>query len=259
MTERFCSEIVEERAPALAMMWLSEPDYTGHHSPLGSPQHRARDRGGRRQCAPGVRDRAPARSRRARTSCSLPAPITAWRPSPRRSISTGLLIDAGLKAGPDSARCRRRAERHRGDDLFRRSRGRTAARGVARFSRPARLGRRVFAGDGWRRVGLPTDTAMRVAVSARLPTTGSTRMASPGLTARSCSDPADSESKIGFGQHGGLGPDEQRPFLIDRRRRFRARASGATPSSLIDIAPTVLRHLHMDHDDMDGSALPQTV
>jgi len=22
-------------------MWLSEPDYSGHHSPLGSPQHRA--------------------------------------------------------------------------------------------------------------------------------------------------------------------------------------------------------------------------
>ncbi|HVH81111.1 MAG TPA: alkaline phosphatase family protein, partial [Stellaceae bacterium] len=40
MTERFCTDIVEGRAPALAVMWLSEPDYTGHHSPLGSPQHR---------------------------------------------------------------------------------------------------------------------------------------------------------------------------------------------------------------------------
>src|SRR5579864_3838514 len=40
MTERFCAEILEERAPALAIMWLSEPDYTGHHSPLGSPEHR---------------------------------------------------------------------------------------------------------------------------------------------------------------------------------------------------------------------------
>src|SRR5437016_7301523 len=41
MTERFCAEILEERAPSLAIMWLSEPDYTGHHSPLGSPQPRA--------------------------------------------------------------------------------------------------------------------------------------------------------------------------------------------------------------------------
>ena len=29
------------------------------------------------------------------------------------------------------------------------------------------------------------------------------------------------------------------------------------PTSLIDIAPTVLRHLQMDHDDMDGTALPR--
>src|ERR1700733_4817834 len=40
MTERFCADIVEGRAPALALMWLSEPDHTGHRSPLGSPQHR---------------------------------------------------------------------------------------------------------------------------------------------------------------------------------------------------------------------------
>src|SRR3954465_2915193 len=40
MTERFCAEIVGERAPALAIMWLSEPDNTGHHSELGSPEHR---------------------------------------------------------------------------------------------------------------------------------------------------------------------------------------------------------------------------
>src|SRR6202140_1503905 len=40
MTERFCAEILEARAPSLAILWLSEPDYTGHHSPLGSPEHR---------------------------------------------------------------------------------------------------------------------------------------------------------------------------------------------------------------------------
>ena len=40
VTERFCAEILRERAPALAVLWLSEPDYTGHHRPLGSPEHR---------------------------------------------------------------------------------------------------------------------------------------------------------------------------------------------------------------------------
>ena len=39
-TERFCDEVLRRRAPAIALLWLSEPDYTGHHSPLGSPAHR---------------------------------------------------------------------------------------------------------------------------------------------------------------------------------------------------------------------------
>src|SRR5204862_1261617 len=41
MTERFCSDVLEERAPSVAILWLSEPDYTGHHAPPGSPQHLA--------------------------------------------------------------------------------------------------------------------------------------------------------------------------------------------------------------------------
>ncbi len=40
VAERFCAEVLRERAPALAVLWLSEPDYTGHHTPLGSPEHR---------------------------------------------------------------------------------------------------------------------------------------------------------------------------------------------------------------------------
>ena len=71
-------------------------------------------------------------------------------------------------------------------------------------------------------------------------------------------DPADNESKIGFGQHGGLGPNEQRPFLIVEGGGF-APGLRRQPTSLIDIAPTVLRHLHMDHDDVDGIALPHSV
>src|SRR5207302_1820011 len=33
MTERFCSDVLEERAPSVAILWLSEPDSTGHHAP----------------------------------------------------------------------------------------------------------------------------------------------------------------------------------------------------------------------------------
>ena len=48
MTARFCDEVLRERKPPLSVLWLSEPDYTGHKSPLGSPAHlsaiRAADR-----------------------------------------------------------------------------------------------------------------------------------------------------------------------------------------------------------------------
>src|ERR1700732_2338796 len=39
-TERFCEDVLRERAPTVALLWLSEPDYTGHHTPLRSPAHR---------------------------------------------------------------------------------------------------------------------------------------------------------------------------------------------------------------------------
>jgi hypothetical protein len=67
-------------------------------------------------------------------------------------------------------------------------------------------------------------------------------------------NPDDPEGKIGFGQHGGLGSHEQRPFLMAEGGGFAARVE-RQPSCLTDIAPTVLRHLRMDHDDMDGQAL----
>src|SRR5262249_39601657 len=40
MTERFCSEIVSERKPSVAVLWLANPDLTLHGAPLGSPAHR---------------------------------------------------------------------------------------------------------------------------------------------------------------------------------------------------------------------------
>ena len=41
MTRRFCDEVLPDRRPPLAVLWLSEPDHTGHHAALGSPEHLA--------------------------------------------------------------------------------------------------------------------------------------------------------------------------------------------------------------------------
>src|SRR5215469_7095481 len=40
MTERFCSQVLGDRKPSVAVLWLANPDLTLHGTPLGSPQHR---------------------------------------------------------------------------------------------------------------------------------------------------------------------------------------------------------------------------
>lgn len=59
---------------------------------------------------------------------------------------------------------------------------------------------------------------------------------------------------LGFGQHGGWGPDETRPFLIldypgGKPERWAER------TSLIDIAPTILTFLGLPADGMEGKAI----
>ena len=41
MTERFIDEVLIERKPPLAILWMGEPDATQHVKPLGSPEHLA--------------------------------------------------------------------------------------------------------------------------------------------------------------------------------------------------------------------------
>jgi arylsulfatase A-like enzyme len=62
---------------------------------------------------------------------------------------------------------------------------------------------------------------------------------------------------LGNGNHGGLARYEQDPFLIVRGPGFTAGAVRDTPTSLVDIAPTVLRHLGLPSDGMDGRLLQQ--
>jgi hypothetical protein len=67
-------------------------------------------------------------------------------------------------------------------------------------------------------------------------------------------DALEPKDATGFGQHGGLGVNEQRPFLF-------VTGSGLTPgtyrerSCLIDTAPTALRHLGLPAAGLDGRPL----
>lgn len=65
-------------------------------------------------------------------------------------------------------------------------------------------------------------------------------------------------SGIGCGQHGGWGPDETRPFLILLHPDL---ASGriTQPTSLVDLAPTILEFLGLPAEGMDGRPLLSAV
>jgi arylsulfatase A-like enzyme len=252
MTERFCAEILEERAPSLAILWLSEPDYTGHHSPLGSPEHREAIAGADalvKQVFETVRRLDPAGEN---------ILFLAGSDHGMETVAHGidlndLLVAAGLKQGPDSRDVVVAPNGTAATLYFAAPDGELVPR-VAHFLSGENWVGELFAADRLAVAGLPTDTPMRIAVSL-----AAENKANPhGVSgyAPIVLDPADNESKIGFGQHGGLGAHEQSPFLMIEGGGFAPGRRGE-PSSLIDIAPTVLRHLHMDHDDMDGRALPR--
>jgi arylsulfatase A-like enzyme len=251
MTDRFCAEIVEGRAPALAVMWLSEPDYTGHHSPLGSPQHReaiaAADR-----CVRQVFETVRRLDPSGEDILFITGSDHGMETISEAVDVTGLLVAAGIKEAPDS-RDVVVAPQGTSATIFFSEAARGRASATEDFLTRENWAGRVVAGAQLAQVGLPTDTALQVAVA--MATDG--RVNPHGVRGYGAivANPDDPESKIGFGQHGGLGANEQSPFLIAEGGGFAARRE-TRPSSLIDIAPTVLRHLHMDHDDTDGRALP---
>jgi arylsulfatase A-like enzyme len=251
MTERFCADIVEGHAPALALMWLSEPDYTGHHSPLGSPQHREAIRAADhcvRQVFETVRRLDPS----GEDMLFLTGSDHGMETVSEAIDVTGLLVATGLKDAPDSHDVVV-APQGTSATIYFSDAARPRAPEVASFLKRENWAGRVVAGAGLAEVGLPVDTALQVAVA--MAADDRVNPHGVGGFAPIVTNPDDNESKIGFGQHGGLGVNEQNPFLIAQGGGFAARME-TRPTSLIDIAPTVLRHLRMDHDDMDGRALP---
>jgi arylsulfatase A-like enzyme len=76
----------------------------------------------------------------------------------------------------------------------------------------------------------------------------------PGLSYES-KPVAGKATHLHCGQHGGLAKYEQMPFLMIDGAGFAAGTLSDTPTSPIDIAPTVLAHLQLPAEGMDGRAL----
>lgn len=251
-TERFCSEVLRERAPAVAVLWLSEPDYTGHHMPLGSPAHRraiaAADTNVRR-----VADTVARLDPTGERILFVVGSDHGMETVDQTIDLDGLLVEAGLKRAAGSSDVVVAPNGSAALLYFADPAGSLVGR-VARFLEQQDWIGRSFVGPGLAEAGLPTGGPMQIALTLK-PDERTNAHGVPGHShiVRDSLEPKDC---TGFGQHGGLGPNEQRPFLFIAGGGF-VPGTREDRSSLIDIAPAVLRHLGLDHAGMDGRALPR--
>jgi arylsulfatase A-like enzyme len=251
-TERFCEEVLRHRAPGVALLWLSEPDYTGHHTPLGSPEHRraiASADANVRRVADTVATLDPTSER----ILFLVGSDHGMETVDETIDLDKLLVDAGLKRAPTSSEVVVAPNGTAALLYFADPAGPRVGE-VARFLETQDWVGRTFVGSRLAEVGLPTGAAAQIAITLK-PDDRANPHGVPGHShiVRDSLEPKDC---TGFGQHGGLGSNEQHPFLFVSGGGFVPGARHSR-SSLVDIAPTVLRHLGLAAGEMDGRPLPR--
>jgi arylsulfatase A-like enzyme len=253
MTDRFCEEILARRRPAVAVLWLSEPDYTGHRAPLGSPAHRDAIAGADR-CVGRVQEALEALGDgddALLVVCSDHGMETVGRTIPLERM----LVDAGLKASVGS-RDVVVAPNGTAALISRASTAKATADDLRCFLEGQDWVQRVFAGPELAAIGLPLDGPLALAVTLR----ADDRPNEFGVRGHSdiVFDPESTLDYTGCGQHGGLGAHEQRPFLFVSGGGFLPGPRAEAGVSPIDIAPTALRHLGLAWTGADGRPLAPT-
>lgn len=250
MTQRFCAEVLEDRKPSVAFLWLCDPDHTLHGVPLGSPAHADALRGAERCVAEVVRTVERLRARGDE--------ILLLVGSDHGQETIGNCIDVEdwlsshgleelLKAGDVAV-----AGQGTAALLYATERGRAPLLGVLAEMRTTPWAADVVEGDRLDEYGFAARGGVVAAINmARAGEANPYGVPGRRWVAAEGSKPVP----IGSGQHGGWGPDETRPFLIVDRA---AGAPGTVtrPTSLADIAPTIAHFLGLPLEGFDGSPLP---
>jgi hypothetical protein len=253
MTERFIAEIVHDRRPALGVLWCGEPDHIQHNAPLGSPEHRAVLLEADRHA--GMVIEAVARERDRGDDILLIVASDHGHETVSGVIDVEAdLIAAGLKHSADST------------DVLAMANGTAALIYLHPDAEPRRTALEahlraaswagaIFAADELSAVGQAPYQGLAFAVSMRADD-GTNAFGIPGrsLVAKPRWDKPD---RLGCGQHGGLGQYEQSPVLLIDGPGFTPGLRSAHEARVVDVAPTILRHLGVEPDAMDGHALSE--
>jgi len=232
----------------VAFLWLCDPDHTLHGVPLGSPAHADALRGAERCVAEVLRTVARLRaegdeillligSDHGQETIGAAVSIEDWL------AERGLwkLLETGdvAVAGQGTAAL-----------LYGTDRGRLALLGLLdEMSRQA-WADGVLLGDALATRGFATQDGVVAAVNmARRPEANRHGVLGRRFVASEPGKPVP----VGSGQHGGWGPDETRPFLMVND----GRVTGVRlePSSLVDIAPTLVSFLGLPAQGFDGACL----
>lgn len=250
MTERFVNEVLSEQGPALGVLWLGDPDATQHNHPLGSPEYLE----ALRQSDARAQEVIEAVERRRAAGEDILLMIGSDHG--HQTVSGVIDIERDLVAArlKDSESSREIVVSSNGTSaliyVHPDAAGRVEALG--RHLECADWTGRVIPADLLHTVGQAAQQHLAFAVSMR----ASEELNTNGVRGTSLvAKPAFGKpDRLGCGQHGGFGEYEQSPFLM-------ISGSGFTPgntrsrASVVDIAPTVLRHLGLAADGMDGTAL----
>jgi arylsulfatase A-like enzyme len=251
MTERFIDEILLQRRPPLAILWMGEPDATQHLKPLGSPEHLAVLR--QADANAGRVIEAVERVRDAGDDVLLIVCSDHGHQTVSRIIDVEAeLVAAGLKASLDSGDVVTPTSGTSTLIYLHPDHG-TGADAIAAFLAGRDWVDRVVPATELASVGQAPHHGLAFAVSLKSEDAPNA-FGVPGLSYES-KPVAGKATHLHCGQHGGLARYEQMPFLMIDGPGFTAGTASGVPTSPIDLAPTILAHLQLPAEGMDGRGL----
>jgi hypothetical protein len=252
LTERCIIDALGERRPALAVLWLGEPDHIQHNTALGSAEHLAVLREADRHAGMAI---AAVDRRRAAGDDVL---LIVGSDHGHETVSGVVdieaeLIAAGLKSAAGS------------NDVMAVSSGTSSLiylhpdaerrDGLGNFLAAQSWAGRVIDTAHLDTIGQAPHNGLAFAVSLKADAAAN-EFGVPGrsLAAKPRWGKPD---RVGCGQHGGLGQFEQSPVLLIEGSGFAAGAARDARVHVTDLAPTIMRHLGIPAPGMDGRPLQQ--